>query len=209
MKIRVLFVDDSADSANITKKLLQKIAPEIEIIVSNSIDDALKLLKESKIGAIVSDYFLRDTNGNGIELFKLTRKAGYQLPFILYTAHLRDTVVSEALNLGINYYMLKEGNPENQLKKLVAIITGLTDKTSLVSTDNKSDREIFSDFMHVFNHDARNILHNILGYAQLLEDEYEKTYVDGIIKLVIKCEKLIKSYVEAADEGDYTREILD
>ena len=209
MKIRVLFVDDSADSADITKKLLQIIAPEIEIVVSNSIDDALKLLKENKIDAIVSDYFLRDKKGNGIDLFKLTRKAGSQLPFILYTAHLRDTVVTEALNLGINYYMLKEGNPENQLRKLVAIITGLIDKPSRVATDDKSERELFSDFMHVFGHDARNILHNILGYAQLLEEEYEKTYVDGIIKLVLKCEKLIKSYVEAADDGDYTREILD
>ncbi|MHA1481040.1 MAG: response regulator, partial [Candidatus Thorarchaeota archaeon] len=79
MNIRVLFVDDSVDSADITKQLLQKIAPEIEIVVSKNIDDALKLLKENKIDAVVSDYFLHDINGNGIDLFKLTREAGSQL----------------------------------------------------------------------------------------------------------------------------------
>ena len=66
------------------------------------------------------------------------------------------------------------------------------------------DQESLSKLIHHFSHDINNILHNIYGFAQLLEDEFEPSYVERIMKLVMKCKDLINEYVEVVDSGDFT-----
>jgi signal transduction histidine kinase len=61
--------------------------------------------------------------------------------------------------------------------------------------------EIVSEFIHKLSHDVRGIVHNIMGYATLLEEENNPDYLDGISRLVIKLNDRIKRAVTEVDEG--------
>ena len=69
---------------------------------------------------------------------------------------------------------------------------------------NGNDTENFSKLIHHLSHDVKNILHNIYGFSQLLEDEIEPKYVERIQKLIMKCNDVIKEYVEKVDAGNFT-----
>ena len=64
--------------------------------------------------------------------------------------------------------------------------------------------EKVSKFIHKLSHDVRGIVHNIMGYATLLEEENNPDYLEGILRLVIKLNDRIKSAVAEVDEGNLT-----
>ncbi len=64
--------------------------------------------------------------------------------------------------------------------------------------------EVVSKFIHKLSHDVRGIVHNIKGYATLLEEENNPKYLDGISRLVMKLSDRIKSAVIEVDEGNLT-----
>jgi len=69
---------------------------------------------------------------------------------------------------------------------------------------NEIEKEL-SLFMHALSHDMKNILHNIQGYADLLESEPDPVLIEGIIRSVKKAKVLLQEYVKIADVGDLTQ----
>lgn len=63
-------------------------------------------------------------------------------------------------------------------------------------------RTELSQFVHTMSHDLRNPLHNILGYVELLEDEYDEHYLERIKKMIKNMELLLEKSVKLADAGD-------
>ncbi|MBD3405320.1 MAG: PAS domain S-box protein [Candidatus Lokiarchaeota archaeon] len=84
---------------------------------------------------------------------------------------------------------------------LVLVIS--TDLTDILEIQKKLtiQKEELSRFAHHMSHDLRNYLHNILGYAVLLEDEYNPEHIKGIVSSVNKAEKLLSKSVDLADAG--------
>ncbi|MHA1929864.1 MAG: histidine kinase dimerization/phospho-acceptor domain-containing protein [Candidatus Thorarchaeota archaeon] len=68
---------------------------------------------------------------------------------------------------------------------------------------SSDEQEKFSKLMHHFSHDIKNILHNIYGFSQLLEDDHDPKYIERMQKMVMKCKDLINAYVEKIDAGDF------
>ena len=62
----------------------------------------------------------------------------------------------------------------------------------------------FEEFIHALSHDIKNILHNIHAYADLLEEDNDPEFIEGIVKLVKKAREVLNSYVTLADKGEYT-----
>ncbi|MFW9848886.1 MAG: histidine kinase dimerization/phospho-acceptor domain-containing protein [Candidatus Thorarchaeota archaeon] len=60
-------------------------------------------------------------------------------------------------------------------------------------------------FIHALSHDLKNILHNIQGYADLLEDDNDPECLEGIVRLVKKAKQLIDNYVTLADAGEFSK----
>lgn len=57
------------------------------------------------------------------------------------------------------------------------------------------------DFIRCLSHDIKNVLHNIQGYADLLDGEQSSECVSGITRLVRKGEAIINAYVRIAESG--------
>ncbi len=103
--IRILFIDDEKDDAELVKLNLKRASLDVTTVSTPS--EALALLKKQDFDCIVSDY--RMPGMTGIELCAEIRKTS-KIPFIIYTAFDSESVANAALAAGVDYYIRKKGD---------------------------------------------------------------------------------------------------
>jgi len=73
-------------------------------------------LKIGHYDAIVSDYQMPEMDG--IAFLKQLNASGNTTPLLIFTGRGREVVVVEAFNEGVDFYLKKCGEPENQFAEL-------------------------------------------------------------------------------------------
>ncbi len=63
-------------------------------------------------------------------------------------------------------------------------------------------QEVASEFIHKLSHDVIGVLQNIMGYTTLLNEDFDKSYLDGIGKLTKKLSARMTSAVSDIDNGE-------
>ena len=66
-------------------------------------------------------------------------------------------------------------------------------------------QEVVSEFIHKLSHDVIGILQNISGYATLLNEEFDKSYIEGIGRLTTKLNNRMKTAVSDVDSGELNK----
>jgi len=107
--LRILHVDDDQCLIEVSKQILTT-ENNFEIENAFSVDEAFEKLEKQTYDAIVSDYEM--PLKNGLEFLKELRKQHRETPFILFTGKGREDVAVQALNLGADSYINKNGSPE-------------------------------------------------------------------------------------------------
>jgi PAS domain S-box-containing protein len=82
-------------------------------------------------------------------------------------------------------------------------ITAFTEITErkMIEEMLRERSEFLSEFVHSMAHDLRGSLHNIMGYAELLNENYDSAYVDKITQLAKGQSEILERSVELADAG--------
>jgi DNA-binding response OmpR family regulator len=202
MKTRLLLVDDDPELLDIARILFQQTSPDLELVVANSVQKALEIMEIEQFDVVIADYLMPDATG--LDLLEALRAAGDNVGFIMWTGHSREEVVIKALNLGADYYILKGTNLKEQFNAMQNIIGQVIQskkQTEYQVRSAKAHPDISSEFIHNLSHDVTGVLQNIVGYTTLLEEEYEKEYIDGIHRLVAKLtDRLMQAVVEIDQE---------
>ena len=60
---RVLLVDDDIELLDIARILLNQKDPDLEIVISSSVKEALEKLEKEEFDIIISDYMMPDSSG--------------------------------------------------------------------------------------------------------------------------------------------------
>jgi PAS domain S-box-containing protein len=107
--INVLHVDDDPCIQETSKAILT-MEGNFEIDNASSVEDAFNKMANKQYDAIISDFEMPIKNG--LEFLKALREQKNGIPFILFTGKGREAVVIQALNLGADYYVNKQGSPE-------------------------------------------------------------------------------------------------
>ncbi len=202
MNTRLLLVDDDAELLDIASILFKQTDPGIELVVAKSVKEALAILDSEEIDVVVADYLM--PNATGLDLLEALRCDSDTIGFVMWTAHSREDVVIRALNLGADFYVLKGTDVKEQLISIRDIIRKVIDSRHQVSTEGSPKGipvEVASEFIHGLSHDVTGVLHNIMGYATLLEDEFDKAYIEGITRLAAKLAERMKQAVSDVDSG--------
>jgi DNA-binding response OmpR family regulator len=103
--IRILFIDDERDDAELVDLNLKKAS--LDVTTVSTPKEALTLLGRQSFDCVVSDYMMPDMNG--IQLCAELRKKS-SIPFIIYTAWDSEVVAKAALAAGVDYYIQKKEN---------------------------------------------------------------------------------------------------
>ena len=91
---------------------------------ASSIEQALELLEAKEPDALILDVMMKD--GGGLQLLSIIRARGSTVPVILLTVMIQPQQTLEALKLGCNGIMLKEGNPHELLACVKTVLAGGT-----------------------------------------------------------------------------------
>ncbi|HOQ45267.1 MAG TPA: response regulator [Bryobacteraceae bacterium] len=117
-KLRVLYAEDNACDADLTRVHLELKAPHIELEVVDTGRKCLTRLDEASYDVLLLDNRLPDIDGITI-LQELAKKSGAAPPTVLATAAGDEALVVQALRLGACDYIPKQGN---YLENLPAIL---------------------------------------------------------------------------------------
>ncbi|MFW9834909.1 MAG: response regulator [Candidatus Thorarchaeota archaeon] len=199
---RVLLVDDDIELLDIARMLLNQKEPDLEIVVSSSVKDALEKLENEDFDVIIADYMMPDSSG--LDMLEALRAGGDDIGFIIWTGYSDEEVAIKSLNLGADYYILKGDNYKDQFSVIREIIQKVT-RTKPKNGSSVITQETASNFIHKLSHDITGIAHNIMGYATLLEDDCNPEYVKGIGRLLTKLNDKVKTAVSEIDAGDLNR----
>lgn len=202
MNTRLLLADDDVELLDIARILFRQTDQGLELLVARSVKEALEVLDREEVDVVIADYLMPDATG--LDLLEAVRCTSNTIGFIIWTAHSREDVAIKALNLGADFYLLKGTDIKEQLVSMCGIVRKVIDskhKTSSARPAKEIPTEIASEFIHGLSHDVTGVLHNIMGYATLLEDDCDKTYIQGITRLVAKLAERIKQAVSDVDSG--------
>jgi PAS domain S-box-containing protein len=123
--IKILIVDDDADSRDFISFVLQQ--EKAEVIAVSSALSALQILAKSKLDVLLSDIGMPEMDG--YMLIKQVRKwlpeQGGEIPAIALTAYAGEYDRKLAISAGFSYHVPKPAEPA----QLIAAITKLTNKS--------------------------------------------------------------------------------
>ena len=171
---------------------------DLELVTSRTTKDALEMIEREKFDVVISDYLMPDSTG--LDLLEALRSGGDDIGFIIWTGHSKEEIAIRALNLGADYYILKGADIKDEFRIIGDIIN------RIISSKNKEscrvlEQKTVSEFIHKLSHDVTGIMHNIMGYATLLDEEYDKSYIEGIGRLANKLTARVKTAVSDIDSG--------
>ncbi len=137
----VLLVDDDPDFHLLAKEMLGHLG-QFETTSAASADEALVLLSKGRYDIVVADYSMPETTG--LELLKILRSAGNDIPFVMVTGRDREDVAIDALNSGADFYLQKGGDLAASFASLSKLIVHLAQARSSERRSQESLSEAIS-----------------------------------------------------------------
>jgi two-component system chemotaxis response regulator CheY len=117
LNIKVLVVDDFSTMRRIVKNILKQLGFS-NIDEAEDGNGALTKLRQEKYGLVVTDWNM--PNMTGLELLKAIRAEGdlKDLPVLMVTAEAKKENVVEAIQAGVNNYIVKPFTADTLREKL-------------------------------------------------------------------------------------------
>ena len=119
-------MDDDPSIREISKLMLMDLETSFDIDNACCVSEAFKKLSTKQYDVIVSDYEM--PKKNGLEFLKELRDQKNDVAFIIFTGRGREEVAVEALNLGADRYLNKNGSPEAVYSELAYAIKDIAER---------------------------------------------------------------------------------
>jgi len=110
----ILYVEDDKDTADEVGFFLQNYVSDLFIATNGQ--EGLKLFSEHKIDLVITD--IQMPVMNGLEMIREIKQLNKQIPIMITTAFNETNYLIEALNLGINKYILKPINLKETIRSM-------------------------------------------------------------------------------------------
>ena len=116
-KMRILVVDDFATMRRIIKNILRQAGYET-IVEADDGTTALPKLKSEEIDFVIADWNM--PNMTGLDLLKAMRSddALKDIPFLMVTGEAQKDNIIEAVQAGVNNYVVKPFTPETLKERI-------------------------------------------------------------------------------------------
>ena len=115
--INILVVDDMAASRVFFKRTLRKLGFNNVVAVGDGMA-ALDEYKDNEFDLVIADWMM--PNMDGLQLYRALNKGDFlkRIPFIMVSVEKQKEKIIEALQEGVDHYILKPVDPEQLESKL-------------------------------------------------------------------------------------------
>jgi two-component system cell cycle sensor histidine kinase/response regulator CckA len=198
--LRVLFIEDSADDAELQLRLLEQADYAVDYARVDK-PDVLKPLLEKSWDVIISDYSMPHFRGTGA--LRLIRQLGLETPFIFVSGTIGEETAVEALRMGAQDYLLK-----TNLNRLIPAV-----KRELREAEERKQRRRLEQQLHQLRrfeatgrlaggvaHDFNNVIAAIMGWAEI---GFSEAPLDGLLQ-----DRFLKIRRQAERAAALTRQLL-
>ena len=119
------------DDKAIQKEMLEYFSSYFkEVFTANDGKEALEIYKQNKPDVMILDIYMPHLSG--LELAKILRENDYKTKIVLITAFSKDSIMLEAINININYYITKPATLQNIKQMLDKIALDLSRSSSMI-----------------------------------------------------------------------------
>ena len=116
--MRILYVEDNMNDAELVQMTLKNSFPEAEIAIAADLSKARSLIdEESEFGLALIDLDLPD--GSGFELLSEIRQKESKVPVIILTGHGDEKAATAAIKAGAEDYIIKNKDYLQQIAGIV------------------------------------------------------------------------------------------
>jgi PAS domain S-box-containing protein len=120
--VRVLTVDDEADTRNYIACALEQAGAEV--IVATSAEDVLRIISQSQADILLADIGMPNMDGYTLmrQIRQLPKEQGGNMPAIALTAYTRDSDQQQAMAAGFQKHMSKPVDPFELAQTIVSLL---------------------------------------------------------------------------------------
>lgn len=193
---RILYVEDEEDVLKITSLVLEDYAKKLHIARNG--EEALEILKHEKIDLVITDILMPKMSG--IDLLRHMRELyGESISTIITTAHTETSYLLEAINLGVDGYVLKPIDVEELLRAMEKAILPKIQANELAS------QNLLISAISVFVGGKKiEIIKYLLDNCDH-ESMFHGSYEDIIAALNVSKPTVVKTFKQLIDTGLLTR----
>jgi len=185
---RILVVDDDEATSFILQKRLGHAG--YEVILADSVDQALELLSKQKPDLVMSDVMM--PGASGYDLCRRIRESGElrNIPVILVSARDQVDAIVEGLDAGADDYLAKPFNPDELLARVRSQLRIKELQDQLLAAEQM---KVAGELAGAAAHEINQPLTILMGYAEML-----LPLVEGDPDLREKVRKIVQSAEEIA-----------
>ncbi len=217
-KLSVLYVEDDIEILTETANILEKIFKKVETARDGS--EGLMMFSTDRYDLVITDIEMPELNG--LEMSKKIKEIDSQIPIIVISAYSNSSYLIEAINISINYYVLKPillpqllttlhsvvESIENRRiatechqREMQASIKASNEKLFHAMTENAPNPVIICNGRYVsFYNDAFKVLFDDDELRRLKDEESQLL---DFLELKISVDQLFKSEDEFIEDLDF------
>lgn len=158
-QISVLVADENKELLNSAKSLLEENENVSSTFIANNGEEALNNILQNKPDVAVLDILLSGIDG--FTVIEEAKKNGAKCKFIVTSALSSETFVQKAMNLGVEYYMVKPVVPSIVLKRIIDLYettsssreisnANETEKTTATTLDQSRNKQLEEKITNIF-----------------------------------------------------------
>jgi signal transduction histidine kinase len=211
--LRFLLIEDNPTDVELLEYELRQAGFQFSLAVVQTAEEFTRELRANAPHVVMADYNL--PSWSGMEALKIIAREGQDIPLILVTGTLADTIAVDCIKQGATDYVLK-----GALARLpIAIRRALQEKNlreqrKRVEENLAHSKRDLDLYAHVASHDLQEPLRMVVSYTQLLAarysgrldedaDQFIGYAVDGARRMQALLKDLLSVFGDLETKTDY------